>query len=620
MLMTDQDHDGSHIKGLFMNFLDHFWPQLLRHNGFLCEFVTPIVKARKGSSEVQSFYTIPEYENWHAGLSAQERGAWSIKYYKGLGTSTAAEARQYFQAIEQHTISFQHAEEDGQPASLGTRGGHAALDLAFNKQRAEDRKDWLRSLRPDTYVDHREREVLSFKQFVNEELILFSASHNLRSIASMVDGLKPGQRKVLWCALHGQQKELKVGQLAGLVSERAAYHHGEASLHSTIVNMAQDFVGANNLPLLDPVGQFGTRLAGGKDAASARYIFTKAALPLVRTIFRAEDDAILEYRLDDGQSVEPHTFLPVIPMILVNGCEGVGTGWSTSVPKYHPLEVLQNVRRCLDGEEQLPMQPWYNKFRGRVQRRIPVRSIAEGASTESYVTQGVLEEMDPRTVRITELPIGRWTEDYKRILDNFPGVVDYQERHTEHHVDFLVKFETAAALEALKTKSGGILHALKLETSIPLSNMHMYDREGLLKRFDTPLQVVEEFVDLRLPHYERRRLQQLGVIETQLAKDRTKLQFLQLIVEGHVQLAAKPVEVIVGELRAAGLECPDKTIEGLLQTPLRSLSSEAMNDAQKAVHKLEDKAAKLQATDAVAIWQADLSNAEEGISAYLAGH
>lgn len=98
--------------------------------------------------------------------------------------------------------------------------------------------------------------------------------------------------------------EIKVAQLSGYVSEKAAYHHGEVSLQSTIVNMAQTFVGSNNINLLHPQGQFGTRMEGGKDAASARYITTYLN-PLTRLVFHPADDAILKYLNDDGLQVEP---------------------------------------------------------------------------------------------------------------------------------------------------------------------------------------------------------------------------------------------------------------------------------------------------------------------------
>ena len=107
------------------------------------------------------------------------------------------------------------------------------------------------------------------------------------------------------------------------MSEHSAYHHGEQSIASTIIGMAQDFVGSNNINLLLPNGQFGTPHQGGKDHASARYIYTRLS-PITRFLFPKDDDILLDYLNEDGQSIEPTWYVPIIPMVLVNGSEGIG--------------------------------------------------------------------------------------------------------------------------------------------------------------------------------------------------------------------------------------------------------------------------------------------------------
>lgn len=206
-------------------------------------------------------------------------------------------------------------------------------------------------------MDHSMKEI-PLDDFINKELILFSMADNARSIPSAVDGLKPGQRKILFsCFKRNLKSEIKVAQLAGYVAEHSAYHHGEVSLCSTIVGMAQNFVGSNNLPLLEPLGQFGTRLQGGKDAASPRYIFTNLS-NLARTVYNPSDEPLLNFLNDDGQNVEPEWYLPIVPMVLINGADGIGTGWSTSIPNYNPRDIVDNLLRLMNKEEILPMQPW----------------------------------------------------------------------------------------------------------------------------------------------------------------------------------------------------------------------------------------------------------------------
>ena len=113
--------------------------------------------------------------------------------------------------------------------------------------------------------------------------------------------------------------QAKVSHLADYISEQTAYHHGESSLQTTIIKLAQDFVGSNNINLLEPIGQFGNRLDGGKSPAAARYIYTKLS-PFARLIYHPDDDALLEYLNDeDRKKIEPKWYVPIIPMILVNG-------------------------------------------------------------------------------------------------------------------------------------------------------------------------------------------------------------------------------------------------------------------------------------------------------------
>jgi DNA topoisomerase-2 len=190
--------------------------------------------------------------------------------------------------------------------------------MVFNKKRADDRKEWLKEYDRDLYLDTNKPSI-TYEEFIGEELIHFSKYDCDRSIPSLMDGLKTSLRKILFAAFKKNlTSEIKVAQFTGYVSEHACYHHGEASLNGAIVGMAQNFVGSNNINLLIPSGQFGTRLKGGDDSASERYIFTLLN-QITRAIFPKHDDAILEYLNDDGTPVEPRFYAPIIPMILVNG-------------------------------------------------------------------------------------------------------------------------------------------------------------------------------------------------------------------------------------------------------------------------------------------------------------
>ncbi|KAH7570640.1 hypothetical protein ACOSQ2_019276 [Xanthoceras sorbifolium] len=536
MIMTDQDHDGSHIKGLLINFIHSFWPSLLKIPSFLVEFITPIVKATNKSGKVLSFYSMPEYESWKESLEGNA-SAWSIKYYKGLGTSTSKEGKEYFENIHMHKKDFVWADDqDGE-----------AIELAFSKKKIEARKKWLLQFEPGTHLDQKEKYI-KYSDFVNKELILFSMADLQRSIPSMVDGLKPGQRKILFCSFKRNFiKEAKVAQFIGYVSEHSAYHHGEQSLASTIIGMAQDFVGSNNINLLQPNGQFGTRNQGGKDAASSRYIYTKLS-PITRFLFPKDDDKLLDYLNEDGQSIEPAWYMPIIPTVLVNGSEGIGTGWSSYIPNYNPRDIVANVKRLLNGEMMEPMHPWYRGFRGTIEK------TASKEAGVTYTVTGVIEEVNETTLRIKELPVRRWTQDYREFLEAIIEQNDsFIDGFRQYSDDTTVHFEVFLSEEKMMVaKQEGLLKKFKLTSSISTSNMHLFDSTGVIKKYDKPEQILEDFFHLRLEFYVKRKRVQLENLELDLLKLENKVRFILGVVSGEIIVNNRKKADLFLELRQKG--------------------------------------------------------------------
>lgn len=491
MIMTDQDHDGSHIKGLLINFLQVTYPSLLRIPEFLIEFITPIVKVYKGDpknpTKSKSFFTMPEYESWKEEHKL-ERG-WEHKYYKGLGTSTTEDAQVYFRDLDKHLKEFHTMQE--QEAEL--------IDLAFSKKKADERKEWLRQFKPGTYLDHSTKKI-SYTDFINKELILFSMADNMRSIPSVVDGLKPGMRKVLFaCFKRNLKKDVKVVELAGLVSGLTAYQHGETSLQQTIVGLAQTFVGSNNINCLEPSGNFGSRLQGGSDCASARYIYTRLS-PFARRIFHAADEPLLKYNTDDERKIEPEIYIPVVPMVLINGADGIGTGWSSSVPNYNPEDIVANLRRMMKGEPIQEMQPWFRGFTGEV--------VANGQ--DRYKFSGVIRKTGDTEVEITELPIRLWTQDFKDRLEEIikaekvPSFIkDYKDYNTHLKVHFIIQMEE----KHLKDVSDVELEEkFKLTKSIATSNLVAFDPEGRITKYASVEDIMKEFFKVRIMFYEKRKV------------------------------------------------------------------------------------------------------------------
>lgn len=592
MIMTDQDHDGSHIKGLIINFLHHFWPSLLVIPNFLQVFITPIVKCTRGST-VHTFYTTPEYEHWTAQNNTT---GWRIKYYKGLGTSSAKEAKEYFSHLQRNRLHFETMTDDS---------GNL-IDMCFNRQRVVDRKQWISNYEPGTYMDFTAQE-MPYADFVNKEYIIMAVQSNLRGIPHVLDGLKPSTRKILFaCLKRGLRQEIKVAQLAGYTSEHAAYHHGEASLNGAIVGMAQDYVGSNNIPLLQANGQFGTRLMGGKDAASPRYIFTQLA-ETTEKIFHPADGPLYTPLKDDGQDIEPVCYLPVIPMLLVNGANGIGTGWSSQVPSHNPLDIIRGLRCMIQGQPCPTLKPWFRGFSGTV-THIP--------GTTKWAVTGLWSWRDANTLQIDELPVGTWTNTYKEYLEKAmdghrpfkkDAIKDIKSNHTDTTVDFKIKLspETAAKYRGDEQL---LIKDFKLKTTVDTGNMHAFDSTGAMTKFGTVQDIMREFFTARLHLYQKRKAHQLASLQRKLAKESNKIRFLNMVVNHEIVFRGKSKATLLDEL--CRLQFPKEVHDYLLSMSLWNMTDDKIQELVQKRTNTQMTWNTLHNTSVQRLWLHDLSEIE----------
>ena len=632
--MTDQDLDGSHIKGLGINLFDAEWGSLLSIPGFLSFMNTPIIKAQKGQKEVL-FYNDGEYEKWKTQQGGAEMRGWKCKYYKGLGTSTSKEFKEYF--ANKKTVEF---------VSTGT-DSRDAIDMAFNKKRANDRKDWLTAYNRAVYLDTNRPQV-SYEEFIKEEMVHFSKYDCERSIPN-IDGLKTSQRKVLYtCLKRRLTSELKVAQLSGSVSEMSRYHHGEQSLNGTIVNMAQNFVGSNNIHLLEPNGQFGTRLQGGDDSASERYIFTQLN-PLTRYLFPEADDAVLTYLEDDGYPVEPKYYSPIVPYILINGSKGIGTGFSTDILCYNPLTVMDYVGAKIRGEptEHLTLQPYYEGFKGAI----------TAINETKYLIKGCYEIISDKQVRITELPVGTWTDDYKQFVEDLIdeekngkktkgasktagasktgtkddekkkkpacGIKDYTDMSTDTIVDITLTFApgviTKLVAETSEHGCNGLEKLLKLYTTRSTTNMHVFDENEKLVKFETVEELIAHYMRVRHNTYVQRKAHQVIALEREANILANKARFITELLENSLDLRKKKSSVISALLseRHYDMVDDDADYKYLVRLPMDSVTEE--NVAKLMTEKATKLAelTTLKATTEQQLWLNELSVLKEMYLKYM---
>jgi len=609
MILADQDHDGSHIKGLVLNVFHTLWPSLLK-SGYVVSMLTPIVKVSKGKN-IQSFYNLTDYEDWKSNTSDIKK--WQTKYYKGLGTSTAVESREYFKNMKMNDYTWTENSED-------------SMNLAFKKDLSDKRKEWLYGYNKSNIIDGKD-ETIPIEKFVDNELIHFSNSDTCRSIGSICDGLKPSQRKILYCAFKRKlYSEIRVAQLAGYVSENAAYHHGEASLQSTIIGLAQNFVGSNNINLLQPNGQFGTRIMGGHDSASPRYIHTELN-PIVDLIFPSSDFDLLTYNDDDGILVEPEYYVPIIPMVLINGMKGIGTGFSSTIPQYNPIDVITNIMNKCNKKPYKSIHPWYKGFQGTIKRM----------NDNMYVTKGKYNILSKNVLVITELPIGKWTQNYKEFLEGLIYdknkkqkfyILDYVDHSTDNTVRFEVRVEPEVLLNIkcnVERHTDTIEDLFKLSSTLSLKNIHLYDSNGTIKRYKNIYDVFDEYYHTRYGLYVRRKQYQLNVLKYKLEYNKSKMRFITDVIDDKIVVFKQKKNDIIERLKV--LEYPlniDKcldmkyTIEKcktgynyLIQIPLYHLSIEKIDELKDEIDGLQNEYDVLNGKTIEQIWLDELKSLME---------
>ncbi len=717
LVLADQDVDGSHIKGLVINFIHYFWPSLVKHEGFVRVFNTPLLKATKGkgkNKEVIEFTNPQSYEEWKEKNSTK---GWNIKYYKGLGTSTPQEAQECFNGLEDKIVKFywtktidtdeisakkynkekkkkledRKDEETKESKSKSKESKESsefieqesdivseiykpkkkdacedAITLAFDpsKERANDRKIWLNTYDPHSYIDNAQKQV-SYYDFIHKELISFSVYDTARSVPNLMDGFKPSQRKVYYGSVKKNiyKDEIKVAQLGGYISENTAYHHGEKSLEGTIVGMAQNFVGSNNINLLMPNGQFGSRLVGGKDAASARYIYTQLD-PLGKKIFIEDDFPILNQQQEDGVEIEPMFYAPIIPMILINGTDGIGTGYSSAVEPCNPRDIFNNIKRILEGEKPKSMKPWFRHFTGSIEK------ISDG----KYISRANYTVIDDDTIHISDLPIGIWTDNYKDFLDNLlvnshaikaeekksskaaskskskskagsktkqtkaakgkkgknnknnstakvaranpvaSAIKDYKEDCTEIRVNFTIKFHPGKLKSLLK--NGKLETGLKLVKPLNITNMHLFDENGKIRKYETYGSILKHFSQVRLDLYQKRKDYLLDKWRKEIDILKWKVKFIEYVINEKIIVfkagkTKKKDEVIA---RLEELKFPmfmigaekNPSYKYITDTGLFHLTTEEVEKLKKLLEDKKQEIATLEGKSPQQIWNEEL--------------
>ncbi len=656
IIMADADDDGKHIVALLLLYFHCRFPSLLQI-GYVYNYLTPIIRVTKGKRG-HKFFMMSEYEKWKK--RNKNWHTWKTIYFKGLGRATDEQINEDYE--DQRIIHCLY--DDWAPQTI---------TLAFSKERSDERKAWLAHFKEIVDVELVDQQPIS--EFINTELVKYGQLGLRRAIPNEMDGFKDSQRKVMWGAFriwdnekngkikvgNTKYKEMKVARIAARAAEFTNYHHGERSLEGTLVAMAQDFPGANNLPFFSRDGQFGTRDMGGKDASEGRYVETKPEkwIPL---IFRREDLPILKLKKDEGEDVEPECFYPILPPVLINGANGIALAYSTYWPNHNPLDVVRWIK-CKIGNKPLPvLTPWYRGFSGSIEvidRRkgkrkrkekkpditrdteenldipdldgpnIPsleefnentgeeevevnepdfmkeihayVREFREerGRPLYSLVTRGKFHTAPNGKIVITELPIGRWTHPYLKWLEKLRDEDKLIRDVRDLSKSNLPGFELTGFKPIPSHKS------LALRTQYGMSNMVLLDMEDKPQRYDSVADYLEVFYTKRLYYYGVRKEHILRQWAEKGETLRQKQTFLRAVIENELVIENRNKEDIFVDMDAMHL--PHHL---LTETKLVKLTEDEIVKLDEKIETLRTNIETLENTNPEKMWLQELGEFE----------
>lgn len=601
-ITTDADEDGKHICALIVNLFRTWFPDLLKLN-YVKKIKTPIVKVfnKKKKSESLSFYNLQDYENWTQNPTFSN---YETKYKKGLGSLTKEDTKECFGHLEENKITL----------TLDDKAIYN-IDMAFSKDTISDRKLWLSEYNPNEILDYKLEEI-PISDLIHKELKHFSVYDNMRSIPHLMDGLKPSQRKILYaCLKRNLTSTIRVSQLAGYVSEVSEYHHGEVSLQEAIVSMAQDFVGSNNLNLLFPEDQFGSRITSN-DSASPRYIHTCLSKYTTK-IFPQVDNPLLNYNKgDEGDFIEPEYYYPIIPMILVNGSKGIGSGFSTEIPSYNPLDLITFLKNLLTGKElQETLIPYYRNFKGQIKL---------DKKSKRFYTYGVYEYKAPNKIIITELPVKRWTEKYRETLNSLEEngtLKSYKDKSTDTDIWFELEFKDTERLkEMINTNS--IYEQLDLITKFSLNNMNLFVKnEGTgkneIKIFQSPEEIIKHYYYSRLSLYQKRKEYIIPQLEFKISLLDNKIRFITLYIDGTLKIQNVEEQKIIQQLEDLNFDKINDSFDYLLDMKIRILTKEQIKKLETENEKMKKEKEILEKTSPEELWIQELKELEKALEKYL---
>lgn len=435
---------------------------------------------------------------------------------------------------------------------------------------------------------------MKISEFFNNDYVDQASYDNLRKIASLVDGQKNASRKILYTILEKNVKEkIKVSQLGSKVAEFAEYLHG--SLDGVIVNLGQDFPGSNNLPLLQKKGNFGTRFS--QEASAPRYIYTYGT-PQFFELFKKDDTAILKHQFFEGQQIEPMYYVPTLPMLLINGSEGVSSGFAQKILPRNPDDVKKYITTKLNGKEpKTPLTPFYQGFKG---------TIEVGENSSQWLIKGVLKIIGVNKVEITEVPIGYDLKSYIAVLDDLEErkvIQSYRDKSEDDNFYFEVTVPSKFLKEWPEEE---LMNKLKLIKKVS-ENYTVIDENNKIVVYDCAKQILDHYIRVKRASLVDRKEHMKGRLDEEIRYDYSKYLFIKMIVDNTLTVSKRKKADIVKDLdKVKDILSKDDSYDYLLNMNIMSLTEERMNKLESDIKQKKSELDTLIKKSIEQLWAKEL--------------
>lgn len=443
-------------------------------------------------------------------------------------------------------------------------------------------------------------------EFFETDLPAYAAYDNVRKIAQVWDGMKISMRKIIFTLQNKYPRDfVKTETLANVCAAFTNYLHGAANLGGVCDTMAQSFVGANNYPLITGnSGGFGTRI---RPVCSANRYTRVSLSEITKHLFLDADNRILEQQFFEGDYIEPKYFMPIFPVLFLNGSTGMSTAYAHNIFPRDPNEVISYIKKKLAGTERprLELAPWFRGFNG---------SVRKNEESGFYECVGVIERNNTTSYTIKELPIGMEYSKYIEHLDKLCDdkiIVDYDDKCDTKKDNILFEIKTTREFTRKHEDIESLNKVFKLVKSLP-ENFTCIDENNRAKTFEIVQDILDNFIDIRLKFYQKRKDYLLKTMVDKLTQLASKYYFIKGVVDGQIVVSKRKKDNIVAQLeKFEKIKKVNGTYDYLLAMQIYNLTQEKMEELKKLIEDGKDEYKKTKGTTIQDMWLADLKELQK---------